>query len=160
MQASQPFQWPHEEARDRRKSWEAWERVLDTKSNLFCWQSKEGQTYKTAAGHWPLFKQISKVANQNLDHLGLNCIDGQPNWSTKTILHSRRGSNWCHWSTKFVILFCTLEGYWQQRSFCWWCHRTWCAGVRGSPWWISQCCVETTLYSCMAITMDTIQPAA
>ncbi len=31
-----------------------------------------------AVGHWPFSEQISKVANQNLDELGLNCMNGRP----------------------------------------------------------------------------------
>ncbi len=34
--------------------------------------------YKMTAGHWPFSEQISKVATQNLNQLGLNCVDGQP----------------------------------------------------------------------------------
>ncbi len=51
--------------------------------------------YKITAGHWPFSKQITKVATQNMDQLGLNCTDGQPNE--------------CYFSTKFVVLFCTLH---------------------------------------------------
>ncbi len=31
------------------------------------------------AGHWPLSEQISEVATQNVDQLGLHCMDGLPN---------------------------------------------------------------------------------
>ncbi len=36
--------------------------------------------YKITVGHWPFSEQISKVATQNLDQLGLNCTDGRPKW--------------------------------------------------------------------------------
>ncbi len=35
--------------------------------------------YKVTAGHWPFSENFSKVATQNLDQLGLNCMDGLPN---------------------------------------------------------------------------------
>ncbi len=47
--------------------------------------------YKITAGHWPFPSKISKKWPLNIWKLGLNCMDGQPNWLTK-----------------FVLLFCTL----------------------------------------------------
>ncbi len=33
---------------------------------------------------WPPQKQSSEVATQNMEHLGINCVDGQPNFMALT----------------------------------------------------------------------------
>ncbi len=65
---------------------------------LYCLRVLLCTNYKIIAGHWPFCEQISKLANQNLDQLGINCMDGQPNW--------------CYWQTKFAYsALCTCIHY-------------------------------------------------